>query len=266
MRNIPAFLTKKPVYGKTYFGSTMLLNLREKLSWHIFATGRWETAESATLEKTLKTAHTFYDIGANIGYFSLMASNIIGSSGKVYAIEASPKNVSSLQQNILLNNHSNIIVYPYGLSHHTGSGLINQHAESGMSSFLPNFKTEEQYTVPLIPLDELIRAEHLQPPDVIKIDVEGMELDVIRGMKSTLSANRHITLLVEITAEFLESQGDSEIELYKILFDYGFRKSQLIHPVAYQHAGKTGYQTNVLFEKEGLATNAAPRSAVQVET
>ena len=85
--------------------------------------------------------------------------------------------------------------------------------------------------------------------DIIKIDVEGMELNVLRGMRKTLRNASRINVLVEITAQYLERQGQTELDIYSEMKAAGFLRCTQISSVAFELDGRRDWQTTVLFTK-----------------
>jgi len=168
------------------------------------------------LDSILKPGNTVVDIGANIGLISLYAAKLVGSSGKVYSIEPHPKIFSYLEKNIQLNNSTIIKLNNVCL------GETN-----GMVSFSDG-KSDDQnqvqldsngLQVPMIRLDEFDISE--TRINLLKIDVEGYELNVFKGAIETLKKVQAIYLEVNVNINS-ESFGYTAVELFSFLGQQGF--------------------------------------------
>lgn len=159
----------------------------------------------------LQPGTVFYDIGAHVGFFSVIAAKLVGSQGKVYAFEPDPQNAACLQFNVEVNQFSNVKVFEKAVSKTTGTGELLLAEYPGGHTLAsagtpPDLKGA--MTVELVCIDELVNQQVLEPPSVIKIDVEGAELEVLEGMTQTLQ-QYHPTILYEIddaTAELLNNK------------------------------------------------------------
>ena len=133
------------------------------------------------------------DIGANIGSFSIFAASY---GTKVYAIEPEPHNLEALKTNIALNNMTdNIIVCPYGISDYKGTAVINDGGGGATIKDDGAFGAE----IEVMSLDQFFALYHIDQVDVLKIDVEGSELEIICGAsKETLNKCKYITMEFDI--------------------------------------------------------------------
>ncbi len=158
----------------------------------IISSQHYEPHVTAALQRELKEDSVFLDIGANMGWFTLLAANRL-KSGKVLAVEANYQNVQILYKNLDHNNFTNVIVFPYAA---TDSELIlkfHSFRSNGyvISSANVNHVNAVSY-VQGICLDLLLKEE--SRIDVVKIDIEGNEPAAIRGMKDLLSKHRPVIL------------------------------------------------------------------------
>jgi len=181
------------------------------------------------LIKDLSTNSVFIDIGANIGYFSLIASRQMQNKGLVISFEPSTRELRRLLENIDLNNASNIIVMSTGLgsentianlfiSNHTGLNRFSEGIEGSKRHI------QKQQPCAILKFDNISTLiEDRDVIDLVKIDVEGAELQVLRGMKSFLETKKIKKLFVEITPSFLNDFGDSREELFQYLDGYGYK-------------------------------------------
>lgn len=164
----------------------MLLDLEDKgISRSLILFGTREVDHKIILEKILKPGMSVLDIGANLGYYVLMEMGLIGSSGRMVAIEPSPSNVELLKKNLALNGHRDIPVIAgavsdtsgereFFLAHQTNLNTFHTSGSGGkhLSGKTVNVRT---YTVPEL-------AKSYFNPDLIRMDVEGHEIEVFNGM------------------------------------------------------------------------------------
>lgn len=194
-----------------------------------FLDGSYEAVVQTTIAEHLSDGSVFYDIGANIGFFSLLAAPIVGPRGAVYAFEPVPGNASSIRHTAQLNRLPNIEVFEEAAGERSGRAqLVLTHHIGGaaLSSASSPLDMIGVIDVAVTALDDAIANRGLRPPSLVKIDVEGAELQVLRGMTNTLTADRP-TILYEVddaTAEglarkreairaFLRSSGYSSTDL-----------------------------------------------------
>jgi FkbM family methyltransferase len=158
-----------------------------------FALGTYEPAVQDALSASLGLGQVFYDIGANIGFFSLIAARKVGREGRVYAFEPVPRNARSIELSARLNGFDTLEVFADAVGAAAGRAtlLLARHIGGAVLAFLgPPPDLSSSIEVPLITIDAAIQRYDLRPPHLIKIDVEGAELDVLHGMKDTLLAHR----------------------------------------------------------------------------
>jgi FkbM family methyltransferase len=159
-----------------------------------FAAGTAEPHVQEALHDSLTEGNVFYDVGANVGFFTIIAARLVGSSGKVFAFEPLPQHVAALKRNVELNEFRNIEILTTAVAALDGTGALQLHGKSE-DSLRAKLETagslkgaDELVPVKVVSIDSEIQRG-LAPPDVVKIDVEGAELDVLTGMKETLQAH-----------------------------------------------------------------------------
>lgn len=157
------------------------------------ALGTYEVPIQNIFTQHLKPGNVFYDIGANVGFFSIIAAKLVGDGGKVYAFEPGEGNASSIRHNARLNNFNHIEVIEKAVSHTSGEGQLLLAKYSGGHALAtadapPDLAGE--VTVDLVSIDDLIAQNKIAPPNFVKIDVEGAELDVLKGMTETIKTAR----------------------------------------------------------------------------
>jgi len=145
--------------------------------------GNYEKAEQKIFAQKVKKDDVVFDIGANVGFYSLLASKIVGINGKVYAFEPAPVNLYYLKKHLKLNNCANSIVVVGAVSDKNDMVYFNEgdHAATGHIS-----KDGDSTLVPTFYLDKLIEDKMILSPNLMKIDVEGAEFSVLSGGKNML--------------------------------------------------------------------------------
>ena len=138
------------------------------------------------------------DVGANIGYYTLLFARLVGPSGKVYAFEPDPNNFALLSKNVEMNGFTNVVLINKAASDSSGVAdlYISEHNKGGHSMF--NFNREKtSIKVETVSLDDYFR-EYEGNIDFVKMDVEGAEYKVLRGMRHLLRVNGRMKILTEV--------------------------------------------------------------------
>jgi FkbM family methyltransferase len=167
--------------------------------WDAETIAAHERAALRALRKIIRHGATVYDIGANLGLFSVPLSRWVGDSGWLYAIEPNPICVYFLRANLENSAARNFTIFPVALSDSTGecrftlnygSSMVGASAES-----LAMRKPGQHIQVDADSLDHLLTAWDLRPPDFIKLDIEGAEGTAIQGMMRTISTYKPMLML-----------------------------------------------------------------------
>jgi FkbM family methyltransferase len=168
----------------------------EKFYW--LAT--YERGVQSCLQQVVTRGAVAYDIGAHIGYFSLLLSLLCGPDGKILAFEPEPLNYRRILKHIDLNGLKNVEVFPIAVSDKNGTGALWNLGDSAQGHLLhssPNSSSKGEdntslRNVEIVSLDEFVFNQGHPPPGIIKIDTEGEEARIIDGMERLLSAVRPI--------------------------------------------------------------------------
>lgn len=186
----------------------------------------FEETEICFLKKFLKEGDCFFDIGANIGLFSLHASNIIGNNGMIIAFEPTPVTFNRLLKNIEINNFHNIKTVNIGLSYTSGTVKFHTSNEGydAWNSFatLTDIGECVEIEVATNTLDNYISTNNINKIDLIKLDVEGWEFNVLKGATKLLSSPNSPVFLVEFTETNAFSAGYYCGELFDYVKSFGY--------------------------------------------
>jgi len=188
----------------------------------IITTGTYEPEVWDTISQYLHSNEVLWDIGANIGSVSVCAS-YDPRIREIHAFEPQPRVVSILYTNININNINNIQIYPIALGDTiTKLPLYLSHPRNtGQTSFIPNTLVSI-VQVECTTGDILLHSEGLNPPTILKIDVEGWELFVLKGCHQLLTNNPPHTIIFEDRYNYITKMPVSN-ELIKLLTNYGYR-------------------------------------------
>jgi FkbM family methyltransferase len=212
---------RRPVTFRLKDGTRLTTDGTSQTGRIAYATGVYEPAVATLIRRRLRPGDTFIDVGANIGYFVLVAARTVGPGGTVLAFEPQPEVRRALADNLRLNEISNVVVRPEALgpSHGDVTFFAGPGHDTGLGSLRP-LDQGIQICVRQIPFDEI--AAGVERISMIKIDVEGGETGVLQGMTRTLTAH-HPEIIVEVTDPFLRPLGSSALELLSLLRDHGYR-------------------------------------------
>ena len=172
---------------------------------------------------------TVYDVGAYKGLFTMFFARAVGESGRVIAFEPNDENFNDILQNIRLNNFGNVVVRKIALGR--ASGKVSLAFSPGVSregSIQENIKAKilgkkgaKSIEVNIDSLDNQMIIQNLPKPDIVKIDVEGLELDVLEGMKQTI-ARYNPQLIIEIHGHDVQGKIDNIKKVVRVLIDFGY--------------------------------------------
>ncbi len=227
----PIYLGDHTALVAARWGGKLIVDTRDALlSPWLLLDGLWESHITGWLERHLQPGQTFVDVGANIGYFTVLAGRLVGPKGRVVAVEAHPALAELLRRNVIVNGqHGHTTVFHRAAWSSTDRLTFNQRdhfaANSSLGAADPDAlvalgDTTTPVEVDAVALDDLLGdLPHL---DVLKVDVEGAEVRAFTGLERTLHANPDITVLVEWSPEQLLGLGDSPAALLDLLVGHGF--------------------------------------------
>lgn len=168
-----------------------------------YALGTNEQPVQEAFAHYLQPGAVVYDIGANVGFFTVISARLVGPAGHVYAFEPLPENTVTIRRNIALNNFQHVTVFEQAVSDTSGKGeLMVAHYSGGSALTSATLPPDVKGSLPveLVTIDDLIHQQNLRPPTFVKIDVEGAEIAVLRGMIQTIQTYKPI-IIYEIDDE-----------------------------------------------------------------
>jgi len=186
----------------------------------IYYFGVYEAGTIFVLKRFLHKGSVFFDVGANIGSISCTVARFVGESGHVYAFEPHPETYKILEYNIRINNLNNVTTFNVALGSKISKGKIYDKLDMnrGAATLLRsrNVREEEGYEIEITTIDSLIENGLLPPPTLIKIDVEGFELEVLKGAEKLLRSDQAPMLCIEYST-LLHQYGGNTFDIYKFI-------------------------------------------------
>lgn len=236
---IPKWFLKDPkgeTIIKTRFGFKIKIDptFDENIEKVIYERGVYELGTVHVIKTILEPGDLFIDVGANIGFLSMVAAKTVGKSGEVIAFEPVPSTFELLHENKELNQLDNLQINAYALGKEVGKGIIYEEMQNrGGASMTIKRSENPGISIEVKRLDDLVLSRRV---DLIKIDVEGQELDVLKGGEALIRKDLPV-LIVEYSASRKAEDGAEEMfQWLKSLEIYEFyrlkkgkeRKSALI--------------------------------------
>lgn len=211
--------------ARTSFGLKVAGNTTDILPQYLYYFGTWEPNLTHWISGRLGPGDVFVDVGANAGYFSLLASTLVGESGSVVSIEPLPELYETTRANVARNGLRNVRAVNVAASDHAGRLELfrGPATHTGLTSVVEEPGLEPACEVDSLPLSTILRDEELQRARLVKIDVEGAESAVIAGMGPLLRSGRSdLEVLVEIHPKQLARMERSPEDVLGVLLEAGF--------------------------------------------
>jgi FkbM family methyltransferase len=193
--------------------------------------GTLEPSVTEAMVRCVRPGHVFYDVGANVGYFTLVAARLVGPRGRVVAFEPVPWCAEAVATNIALNDLRHAEVRTEAVGDAGGRDLllvVADASQSMLASVERRGDTRDEIHVDVVAIDDLVRAGTLRPPDVLKIDTEGAEILVLEGMRDTIARHRP-KIICEI--------HDTNERFAALMDEIGYRAANLDGPWSVTEAG-----------------------------
>lgn len=189
----------------------------------------------------LQAGAVFHDIGANVGFFTVIAARLVGCAGHVYAFEPVPDNAALIRKNCQLSDLANVTVVEKAVSDTTGGGelvLARYSGGAALSTAAPPPDATGTLAVELTTVDDEVRSGRVRSPSVVKIDVEGAELEVLTGMAQTIHDHRPVIVceIDDATQSGFARKYESCVGFLRSV-DYDVRRLADSYPGAAWHVG-----------------------------
>lgn len=210
---------------KVVGGAEMYVDLRSSIGRGLFATGKFDMAAIEPALAALGRGGTFIDVGANIGFYSLLASQRVGSTGRVHAFEIDPRPLHCLRKTVARFDLPNIDIIEAAVSSIDGYVWYQPQREHGHNRIDVSFKAGRK--VRSIKLDTWVADVGLQRVDALKIDVEGAEFLVLDGSRATIARFKPI-ILCEIGSDG-SVFGKTSVDIEQLLHSLDYSTEHLDH-------------------------------------
>jgi FkbM family methyltransferase len=153
--------------------------------------GSYEYDKRRLFEAMVREGTVVFDIGAHVGFYTLLASELVGSRGRVFAFEPLPANLVYLKEHLRLNRAGNVTIIEAAVSDRCGTSYFDE----GPGRSMAHLASEAKLLVQTVTIDDLVARGQIPLPDCIKIDVEGAEARVLSGAQWTLTQSRPVIFL-----------------------------------------------------------------------
>ena len=196
-RAAPTGLTQVKVAAGDLAGYSILLDMQVDKDYWL---GTYEPELQAALRELIQPGAVVYDVGANIGYVTLLLAKAAGETGKVYAFEALPENAERWRMNMAINGmQARLSLFAGAVTQTSGPVRFLVHASGGMGKVAGSAGRQDKYlseiSVPGISLDEFVYGQGNPPPQVVKMDIEGGEVLALPGIRRVLREARPLMLM-----------------------------------------------------------------------
>jgi FkbM family methyltransferase len=222
MRGIGRAIARRwpvPVRVRLVNGRSMYVDLRSGIGRGLLMKGEFDPEVFAPIRAVLRKGGTFLDIGANVGFYSMLALDHVGAEGHIHAFEIDARPLRCLKLTVNENRLGNLHVWPIAVGEHDGYAHLNARSESGNSSVE---MTGNGPAVPITSLDTWWSRSRATGIQAMKIDIEGGELWALRGARELLREERPL-LVCEILHDVEERSGYRAQDILDLLDSYGYR-------------------------------------------
>ena len=208
------------------YGIKYSLDISDYQNWLLYF--YCKTDSSFGVLKYVKEDFVVFDIGGNIGQTAMMMAKEVGSKGYIYSFEPYPDTVQNFKQNLSLNPSLSKKIQIENCALGSSPGKVNMHKDCATNSganrivYEQSSMVSEWIEVPVSTVDLFVKNNQLNKIDLIKIDVEGFEMHVLKGTYKTLMEFKPV-LFIELDDNNLKKQGSSAVELYEFLKSMDYR-------------------------------------------
>lgn len=210
----------KPQYVEI-MGKKIYLDNKDSLRLSTNPKGR--DFEIEVFKTYIKPGNVVLDIGAHIGYCTIIFSQLVGRQGRVYAFEPAPDNLKLLKKNIKINNLTNVVVIPKAVSNTNGKIklFLSNTSQADHRTWEPR---EERRSIEVnsLRIDDFFKKKYMHV-NFVKIDIQGGELEAILSMNTLLNKNKNVVIYTEYTPQYLKDSGVKPLEYIKKLILLGFQ-------------------------------------------
>ncbi len=195
----------------------------------IYINGSYEPGPVKYIRRNIKSGMTCVDIGANVGYFTLLMAALVAPMGRVYSFEPSLRTFAILAQNLKLNRFDNVYIEQKAIANRTGTlefhvgpaGYDVYNSAGAITHPSAAHADFSSVTVPCMSLDHYLHSVGVSKIDLLKLDVEGAEWLALQGMENTLRTNEDLKLIIEFSGQTTRGFGYEPSAMAEWLLDRG---------------------------------------------
>ena len=232
LRQPQTYLGDHTLLMQTIFGHMMYLDSRDiSLTPHLLRQGCWEPDVTRFFLRIVKPGMRVVEVGANVGYYTLLACSLVGPTGRVTAFEANPAAVTLTRRSLLVNGfRDRATIVEMAVTDAPGTVILHQLDQRQGDGSLFDFSDDQlrfagdrvtKVEVPSTSLDAFFDRD--EPIDLIRMDVEGAEPLVFDGMRRILERNPRIKIMLEFFPERIERSGRQPVKFLETIKAIGFR-------------------------------------------
>jgi FkbM family methyltransferase len=190
---------------------------------HHYLGGIYEPAVTELISGLLSAGMTFIDAGAHLGYYTVLAAMAVGPRGRVFAFEPDPAYYRLVQRSLALNGLQNAQVYRLALADTCSMAPFFPDPEEGLGNLFCPVRGDARLSVHTVTLDSFFEGAGWPPVHLVKLDVQGAETAVLRGMKLLLERNPSLALVIEYDPLCQRAAGVGPDRFFATLAELGFR-------------------------------------------
>jgi FkbM family methyltransferase len=249
-------------------GFRMNLDLADPEQLKVYFYGHYhERYEADLVQRLLSGDDVFWDVGANVGYFTLVAATALDHCGRIIAFEPGKNAYARLTENLALNPWRNVQAYPLAVTDREGEAVLHlagDIADSSANLFQAAQARAGCEVCRTVALDHFLVAEGLRPPHLIKLDAEGAELAVLQGAQKLIHDSPPLWLM-EMEEKNLRAAGASKATVAQFLFGCGYRAAHLNKGRWYATADPAGVKgRNIFWFNPGVASHRGKAARLPV--
>jgi FkbM family methyltransferase len=185
-------------------GGTIRLRYREVLGFSTLVSGSFEASEAQFLRSFARPGTIAIDVGANVGVFNIPLAQAVGPAGRVLAFEPAPDNCARLRANVRRNELGNVTAFEVALGSIRGKAMLALASDPAFHTLAERRESATLLEVAVVPLDGFWDPDKDEAVSVLKIDVEGVEVDVLRGAQRVIETSHPVVLAEARTADKLD--------------------------------------------------------------
>ncbi len=238
-------------YVPDVHGSKMHLRAIDVVSLSIALTGAWEPFETKLVTKVVRRGNVAVDVGAHIGYYTLLLSRLVGETGQVYAFEPDSSAFSILEKNVQVNGYRNIVLYRKAVAAEAGRALLDGWVLRNPEQAGKTSGNKACQEVEAVRLDDYLEriGERI---DFLKLDIEGQEYNALQGARKIIESNPDVIVLSEFHPDRLSEYGVKPKAYIDFLMEKGFTISGV--------SASTGELVRIVFPEDPNLYSAIARN------